>query len=115
MRGQLPRPAPLASGGDPWNFPAGIWAWICVIRWSHRRRRWPAAWTGFRRLADAGLAAVVLPSLFEEELRREAAQNVAAWETGIDSFGEPLSYFPDIDGLDPNPRRYLSLIERAVA
>jgi len=70
---------------------------------------------GVRRLADAGLAAVVLPSLFEEELRQEAAQNVAAWETGTDSFGEALSYFPDIDGLDPNPRRYLSLIERAVA
>jgi dihydroorotate dehydrogenase (fumarate) len=70
---------------------------------------------GVRRLADAGLAAVVLPSLFEEELRREAAQNVAAWETGIDSFGESLSYFPDIEGLDPNPRRYLSLVERAVA
>jgi dihydroorotate dehydrogenase (fumarate) len=70
---------------------------------------------GVRRLADAGLAAVVLPSLFEEELRREAAQNAAAWETGIDSFGESLSYFPDIDVLDPNPRRYLSLVERAVA
>jgi dihydroorotate dehydrogenase (fumarate) len=70
---------------------------------------------GVRRLADAGLAAIVLPSLFEEELRREAAQNAAAWETGIDSFGESLSYFPDISGLDPNPNRYLSLVERAVA
>jgi dihydroorotate dehydrogenase (fumarate) len=70
---------------------------------------------GVRRLADAGLAAIVLPSLFEEELRREAAQNAAAWETGIDSFGESLSYFPNIDGLDPNPSRYLSLVERAVA
>jgi dihydroorotate dehydrogenase (fumarate) len=69
---------------------------------------------GIRRLADAGLAAIVLPSLFEEELRREAAQNAAAWETGIDSFGESLSYFPDIGGLEPNPRRYLSLVERAV-
>ena len=49
---------------------------------------------GVRRLADAGLAAVVLPSLFEEEVRREAAQNVAAWETGTDSFAESLSYFP---------------------
>jgi len=70
---------------------------------------------GVRRLADAGLAAVVLPSLFEEEVRREAARNVTAWETGTDSFAEALSYFPDIDGLDPNPRRYLSLVERAVA
>jgi dihydroorotate dehydrogenase (fumarate) len=70
---------------------------------------------GVRRLADAGLAAVVLPSLFEEELRQEAAENAAAWQAGVDSFAESLSYFPDIDGMEPNPRRYLSLVERAVA
>ena len=57
----------------------------------------------------------MLPSLFEEEVRREAARNETAWEAGTDSFAESLSYFPDIDGLDPNPRRYLDLIERAVA
>ena len=33
---------------------------------------------GVRRLAGAGVAAVVLPSLFEEELRRQAAQNAGA-------------------------------------
>jgi len=70
---------------------------------------------GVRRLANARLAAIVLPSLFEEEVRREAARNETAWEAGTDSFAESLSYFPDIDGLDPNPRRYLDLVERAVA
>jgi dihydroorotate dehydrogenase (fumarate) len=70
---------------------------------------------GVRRLAHAGLAAIVLPSLFEEELRREAARDAAAWATGIDSFAESLSYFPHVGSLEPHPRRYLSLVERAVA
>ena len=69
---------------------------------------------GVRRLATRGVAAVVLPSLFEEELRREAAQDAAA-EAGTDSFAESLSYFPDVASPEPNPRRYLSLVERAAA
>ncbi len=70
---------------------------------------------GVRRLAHAGLAAIVLPSLFEEEVRREAAQDAAAWAAGSDSFAESLSYFPYVGGGEPQPRRYLSLVERAVA
>ena len=70
---------------------------------------------GVRRLAHAGLAAIVLPSLFEEEVRREAAQDAAAWAAGTDSFAESLSYFPHVGGLEPHPRRYLSLVERAAA
>jgi dihydroorotate dehydrogenase (fumarate) len=70
---------------------------------------------GVRRLANAGLAAIVLPSLFEEELLREAALDAAAWAAGTDSFAESLSYFPHVYSLEPHPRRYLSLVERAVA
>jgi dihydroorotate dehydrogenase (fumarate) len=70
---------------------------------------------GVHRLAHAGLAAIVLPSLFEEELRREAARDAAAWEAGTDSFAESLSYFPHVECVEPHPRRYLSLVERAVA
>ena len=53
---------------------------------------------GVRQLARGGVAAVVLPSLFEEELHREAAQNAALLLAGTDSFPESLSYFPDIAG-----------------
>jgi dihydroorotate dehydrogenase (fumarate) len=70
---------------------------------------------GVQRLAHAGLAAIVLPSLFEEELRREAARDAAAWDAGTESFAESLSYFPEADRLEPHPRRYLSLVERAAA
>ena len=70
---------------------------------------------GVRRLADAGLGAVVLHSLFEEQLRREAARNAQLMDAGAESFAESLSYFPEAADADPGPRRYLSLLERAAA
>lgn len=70
---------------------------------------------GVRRLADAGVGAVVLYSLFEEQLRREAEQNARLAEAGSESFGESLTYFPDAAEDEPGPRRYLSLLERAAA
>jgi dihydroorotate dehydrogenase (fumarate) len=70
---------------------------------------------GVRRLADAGVGAVVLYSLFEEQLRREAALNAQLADTGVESFGEALTYFPEVAEEEPGPRRYLSLLERAAA
>ena len=70
---------------------------------------------GVRRLADAGVGAVVLYSLFEEQLRRQAAENAALADAGTESFAESLSYFPQDADADPGPRRYLSLLERAAA
>jgi len=70
---------------------------------------------GVRRLADGGASAVVLYSLFEEELRRAAERDAAAAEAGTDSFAESLSYFPAAASADGGPRRYLSLLERAAA
>ena len=69
---------------------------------------------GVRRLADAGVGAVVLYSLFEEQLRREAEQNARLAAAGTESFAESLSYFPHAAHEDHGPRRYLSLLERAV-
>jgi dihydroorotate dehydrogenase (fumarate) len=70
---------------------------------------------GVRRLADAGVGAVVLYSLFEEQLRREAAADAALADAGTESFGESLSYFPAAAAASPGPHRYLSLLERAAA
>jgi dihydroorotate dehydrogenase (fumarate) len=70
---------------------------------------------GVRRLADAGVGAVVLYSLFEEQLLREAAQNARLVDAHSESFAESLSYFPAAVEEEPGPRRYLSLLERAVA
>ena len=70
---------------------------------------------GVRRLADSGVGAVVLPSLFEEQLRQQAARDDAVAGAGADSFAESLSYFPAAAGADGGPDRYLSLLERAAA
>lgn len=72
---------------------------------------------GVRQLADSGIGAIVLYSLFEEQLRRDAEQHAVLARAGAESFAEALSYFPsaiDSDG-DGGLRRYVSLIERAVA
>ncbi|HXZ74629.1 MAG TPA: dihydroorotate dehydrogenase-like protein [Streptosporangiaceae bacterium] len=69
---------------------------------------------GVRQLADAGVAAVVLPSLFEEQVRREAERDAQLAEAGAESFAESLSYLPDTGG-EGGPRRYLDLVSRATA
>ena len=70
---------------------------------------------GVRRLADAGVSAVVLYSLFEEQVIAEAAQNARLLDAGTESFAESLSYFPAGAEHEPGPHRYLSLVERAAA
>jgi dihydroorotate dehydrogenase (fumarate) len=77
----------------------------------------PLSWTveGVRRVADAGVGAVVLYSLFEEQLRREAAENARLVEAGSESFAESLSYFPGAAEDEPGPRHYLSVLARAAA
>ena len=70
---------------------------------------------GVRRLADGGVGAIVLFSLFEEQLREEAARNAELVDGPAESFAEALDYVPAVMKEDPGPRRYLSLLERAVA
>ncbi len=73
-----------------------------------------------RRLADAGVGAVVVYSLFEEQLRREADRTARVADAGTESFAESLSYFPASAAeagaaADAGPRHYLNLLERASA
>jgi dihydroorotate dehydrogenase (fumarate) len=68
---------------------------------------------GIRRLADAGVGAVVLFSLFEEQLRREALEYSRLVEAGTESFAESLSYLPAAADDGIGPQRYLHLLERA--
>lgn len=69
--------------------------------------------TGIRRLADAGVAAVVLPSLFEEQLRRQAEQDARLAAAGTESFAESLSYLPPAPDDDVGSHSYLRLVRRA--
>lgn len=69
-----------------------------------------------RRLADAGIAAVVLPSLFEEQVHREQLRDLLLVEAHEHAFSEAASYFPSITASQPGgAHRYLRLVEQAVA
>ncbi len=68
---------------------------------------------GIRRLEDAGAAAIVLHSLFEEQITLESHQLDHYLSYGTDSFGEALSYFPDLQSYDVGPDGYLELIRQA--
>ena len=70
---------------------------------------------GVRRLARGGVAAVVLHSLFEEELDEETERQARLVDAGTECFAESLTYFPDVPGADRGAAYYLSLLERAVA
>jgi dihydroorotate dehydrogenase (fumarate) len=70
---------------------------------------------GVRRLVDGGVGAIVLFSLFEEQLREEAARAIRLVEESAESFPEALSYFPSVVEEDGGPRSYLVLLERAVS
>jgi dihydroorotate dehydrogenase (fumarate) len=70
---------------------------------------------GVRRLADAGLGAVVLFSLFEEQLRREELEYARLLDAGTETFAESLSYLPAAADTGVGPQRYLHLLERAAA
>ena len=68
---------------------------------------------GVRRLADAGVGAIVLYSLFEEQLREQAARTAALVDEPADSFAEAMDFVPAVVKEDAGPRPYLSLVERA--
>jgi dihydroorotate dehydrogenase (fumarate) len=70
---------------------------------------------GVRRLANAGVGAVVLYSLFEEQLRREAAHDELMAAQGTESYAEALTYFPATVDSGDGAQRYLRLVERAAA
>ena len=67
-----------------------------------------------RKLEDAGAAAVVMFSIFEEQLHHDAEALDHLMSAGSDSFAEALSYFPDTGAYQVGPEQYLDLIHRAV-
>lgn len=68
---------------------------------------------GVRQLADADVGAVVLYSLFEEQIRREAEQNARLAAQGTETYAESLTYFPTSVTRENGAHRYLRLLESA--
>ncbi len=66
-----------------------------------------------KRLEDAGAAAVVLYSLFEEQIEHEEVELIGASERGAEAYAEHSHWFPEIDDYRLGPRSYLEHIEKA--
>jgi len=66
-----------------------------------------------RRMEDSGAAAIVLPSLFEEQIHVESnTLDRFLWQ-GTESFAESLTYIPDMTGYNLGPDGYLEHLRRA--
>jgi dihydroorotate dehydrogenase (fumarate) len=69
--------------------------------------------SNIRALEDSGVSAVVLPSIFEEQLQLEGEYLDRDLARGTESFGESLSYFPVLHDYNLGPAGYLELIRKA--
>jgi dihydroorotate dehydrogenase (fumarate) len=68
---------------------------------------------GVKRLEDAGAAAIVLRSLFEEQITREQLAEYMNLDYPGESFAEAISYFPSPDAFALGPAQYLDHLRRA--
>ena len=68
-----------------------------------------------RRMEDAGVGAVVLFSLFEEQIRHEREMLHHYMTEGTDSFAEALTHFPEPETYHAGSDQYLELIRKAKA
>jgi len=68
-----------------------------------------------KQLEEAGAAAVVLPSLFEEQIEREEVEVHQQLESWTDHSAEATSYFPELDDYNTGPGAYLEHVAAAKA
>jgi len=65
-----------------------------------------------RKLEDAGVSAVVMYSLFEEQIVHESRALDYFLTRGSESYAEAISYFPDLGKYNVGPEEYLNLIQK---
>ena len=68
---------------------------------------------GIQRLEEAGASAVVMYSLFEEQITHESLALDHFLNRGTETFAEALTYFPDLEHYNIGPEDYLELIRKA--
>ena len=69
--------------------------------------------SNIKHMEDVGASAVVLESLFEEQISHESKELDHFLTQGTESYAEALSYFPDAEVYDFGPDEYLSHIQKA--
>lgn len=70
----------------------------------------PGRWAA---IEEAGAGAIVLPSLFEEQIEHESFAVDTMLDRGANSYAESLTYLPELDDYDVGPARHLALVEQA--
>ena len=65
-----------------------------------------------RELEEAGAGAIVLPSLFQEQIEHEELELARLHQFGAESFHEAAGYMPEMQAYNTGPDGYLRLIER---
>jgi dihydroorotate dehydrogenase (fumarate) len=65
-----------------------------------------------KKMEDAGISAVVMYSLFEEQITHDSLAFNYYMERGTDRFAESLDYFPDLDRYNVGPDQYLEQIRK---
>lgn len=66
-----------------------------------------------RKLEDSGVSAVVMYSLFEEQITHEQLALNHFLNQGTESYAEAITYFPDLETYNVGPESYLNLISKA--
>ncbi|MDH4071236.1 MAG: dihydroorotate dehydrogenase-like protein [Ignavibacteria bacterium] len=66
-----------------------------------------------KRMEDAGASAIVMYSLFEEQIAHDAAELDHYLSYGTESFAESLTYFPEADEYNVGPEEYVNLVRKA--
>jgi len=65
------------------------------------------------QMQEAGASAIVMHSLFEEQIEHEANELQRVYEQGADSFAEALTYFPQLEEYRLGPQAYVDHVARA--
>jgi dihydroorotate dehydrogenase (fumarate) len=68
---------------------------------------------GLRRLEQAGAGAVVLPSLFEEQITHELVETDRFFSVGLEAQPDAAAYLPELDDYNTGVWTYLALAEKA--
>jgi dihydroorotate dehydrogenase (fumarate) len=66
-----------------------------------------------KQLEDAGASAIVMYSLFEEQIAHERSELLHYLSHGTESYAEAISYFPDVQQYNTGPEEYLEHIQKA--
>ena len=69
--------------------------------------------SNIKKLEDAGVSAVVLYSLFEEQITQESLALNYFLERGTESNAEAITYFPEMQSYNLEPDKYLDHIQKA--